>query len=484
MRHFDLCILGSGSGNAIPDERFADQRIALVEKGVFGGTCLNVGCIPTKMLVYPADLAASPAKAAGLGVDLALQQVHWGSIRDRVFGRIDPISVTGEQGRAASDNLTLFRSAARFTGPYQLDTGTGEAITADRFVIATGSHPVVPEFPGLKSVRVHTSDTVMRLDERPATMMIIGGGYVASEFSHIFSAFGTEVTVVARSDRLLGQHDADVATRFTELLGERVRLLLETSVERLAEHGGQTVVTVRGKDGGRTEIPADVVLVATGRAPNSAGLNLAATGVEVAPDGAVIVDEYQRTTALGIFALGDVSSPYPLKHAANHEMRVVQHNLLHPDAMRTADHRFVPSAVFSSPQVATVGLTEEQARERKVPFVTAVQEYRSVAYGWAMEDHGHFCKLLADPATGQLLGAHLIGPQASVLIQPLIQAMSFGLPAAQMARGQYWIHPALTEVVENALLALPLANTGRPDGVRTGEPASRQPAAALPPQRS
>ena len=156
----------------------------------------------------------------------------------------------------------------------------------------------------------------------------------------------------------------------------------------------------------------------------------------------------------GIWAMGDVSSDHLLKHVANAEMRTLQHNLLHPGDLWETDHRYVPSAVFSSPQVATVGATEEQLRAWGRPYVASTQRYADVAYGWALEDETHFVKLLADPGTRHLLGAHIIGPQASSLIQPLIQAMSFSLPVDQMARGQYWIHPALPEVVENALLGL------------------------------
>ena len=198
------------------------------------------------------------------------------------------------------------------------------------------------------------------------------------------------------------------------------------------------------------------VLLALGRTSNGDTLNLAATGVELDDRGRVVVDAFQRTTAEGVWALGDVSSPYHLKHVANHEMRVVQHNLLHPDDLIQTDHRFVPQAVFSNPQVACVGATEQALQAAGTPYVTATRDYASVAYGWAMADSGHFVKLLADPATGLLLGAHLIGPDAANLVQPLIQAMAFGLPAREMARGQYWIHPALAEVVENALLDLPL----------------------------
>jgi mycothione reductase len=457
MRHFDLGIIGSGSANSIPDEQFADQSIALIEKGTFGGTCLNVGCVPTKMFVYPAELAVSARESSRLGVDLELAAVHWEQIRDRIFGRIDAISANGEKWRAEDSGVTLYRGEGRFVGPRTLDTGTGETITAERFVIGAGSRAVVPDIPGLDEVTVHTADTVMRLGSLPTSVIIIGGGYVAAEFAHIFASYGTQVTIVNRSDALLRQHDREISVRFTELLGRRVRLLLETGVDRVRADGKQVAVTVRDAQGQVSEIRADILLTATGRVANTDRLNLTAAGVEVDDRGSVVVDEQQRTTAAGIFALGDVSSHHQLKHVANCEMRVVKHNLLHPGNLITCSGKPVPSAVFSHPQVASVGLTEQQATEQGRRYVTATQEYASVAYGWAMEDADHFAKLLADPVTGEVLGAHLIGPQASILIQPLIQAMSFGLGAREMASGQYWIHPALTEVVENALLALPLA---------------------------
>jgi mycothione reductase len=213
-------------------------------------------------------------------------------------------------------------------------------------------------------------------------------------------------------------------------------------------------ITVGLSDG--TSVSGDRLLVATGRVPNGDLLNLPAGGVGAAPNGRILVDEYQRTSMPGVWALGDASSEGQLKHLANHEERVVAWNLAHPDRLVASDRRFVPSAVFTHPQIASVGLTEEQAMLTGRQYVTSLQEYGSTAYGWAMEDTTSVCKLLADPMSGLLIGAHLMGDQAATLIQPLIQAMSFGLPAPAMARGQYWIHPALTEVVENALLALPL----------------------------
>ncbi|MGO1049992.1 mycothione reductase [Crossiella sp. CA198] len=454
MPHYDLVIIGSGSGNSIIDERFDDWNIAIVEKGVFGGTCLNVGCIPTKMFVHPAELASSPKAAAKLGVDLELHGVRWAEVRDRVFGRIDPIAAGGQRYRAQEcPNVTVYSGAAKFTGPKQLDTGTGVTITADRFVIAAGSRPVVPSVAGIDEVGYHTNETVMRLAELPARMVILGGGFVATEFAHVFSSFGVQVTVVNRSGALLRAEDADVSARFTELVSQRWDVRLNRKALRAERVDGVIRLHLEGPEGAEV-VEAEELLIAAGRIPNARLLEVEATGVRTHDDGRIVVDEHQRTEVEGIFALGDVSSPYQLKHVANHESKIVQHNLLHPEQPRTTDHRFVPHAVFSSPQVASVGLTEDQAKAAGLAHVAVTQEYAGIAYGWAMEDTTGFCKLIADPITGQLLGAHILGPQASTLIQPLIQAMHFGLDARTMARGQYWIHPAMPELIENALLKI------------------------------
>jgi mycothione reductase len=351
--------------------------------------------------------------------------------------------------------VTVFDARARFVGPRELDVAAADTITADRLVIAAGSRPMIPDLAGLNSVDFHTSDTVMRLPELPRSMIIIGGGYISAEFAHIFSAFGTSVTVLHRSDVLLRREDADVAKRFTELLGRRVDVRLETSVERIeSTPDGQVRVYASGIEGEQESLEAEILLIATGRAPNGDTLDVARAGIEVDEDGLIVVDEYQRTTAEGVFALGDVCSEQQLKHVANKDARVVQHNLLHPDSMITSDRRFVPRAVFSMPQVASVGLTEADAEQQGIDYAVSLQDYGETAFGWAMEDTDHFVKIIADAQTKIILGAHLIGPQASSLIQPLIQAMSFEQPAPEVARGQYWIHPAMTEVIENALIGL------------------------------
>jgi len=468
MPHFDLVIVGTGSGNTIAGKEFQDMTIAVVESGRFGGTCLNVGCIPTKSYVYPADVAEAARHGGRLGLHATVDRVDWPAMRDRIFARIDEIADSGQQYREGPKwpNLTVFSGTGRFTGSKRmvvdLNDGGSAELTADRFVLAAGGRPVIPDIPGLDEETlgldvVHTSDTIMRIEELPERLVVIGGGYIAAEFAHIFASFGTRVTQLVRGDRLLRHHDADIATAFTDYTQQRYDLRRDTDVcgiKPTTSEGDGVTVFVEGPYGEAT-IEADLLLVATGRRPNSDRLNLPATGVTVNQQRSVIVDEYQETVVPGIYALGDISSPYALKHVANHEARVVRHNLIHPDDRIKTDHRFVPAAVFTEPQIAAVGLTEEQARERGVDYVVGRRDYGGTAAGWAREDTTGFVKLLADPETGLLLGAHIIGPEAATVIQPLIQAMTFGQTAHDVARGQYWIHPALPEVAENALLALP-----------------------------
>ncbi|GAB3275594.1 mycothione reductase [Parasphingorhabdus pacifica] len=467
MRHFDLIIIGTGSGNSILDDRFADWNVAVVEKGIgtndaYGGTCLNVGCIPTKMFVHTADVASAPSAGDRLGVDLELRDVRWQEIRDRIFGRIDTISAGGRRYRVEDNaNVTVFEGSARFTGVKQLtvELSTGpETITADRVVVAAGGRPTIPEIPGCSDVGVHTSDTVMRLEQLPQRMIIMGTGFVGAEFAHVFSSLGVDVTMIGRSGRALRSEDVDVSERFTDIAAQSWDLRLDRKEVRVERVDGLVRLHLEGSEGAEV-VEAEELLVAVGREPNSDLLDATAGGMETAENGKIKVDAHQRTSVDGVWALGDISSEYELKHVANHEMQVVQHNLLHPDAPTETDHRYVPHAVFSSPQIASVGLTEQEARQRGIPYVTSTQDYAGVAYGWAMEDTSGFAKLLADPDSGELLGAHIIGPQAPTLLQPLIQAMRFGLDAHTMATGQYWIHPGMPELVENALLNLPLSTT-------------------------
>ncbi|UPW11216.1 mycothione reductase [Gordonia terrae] len=456
----DLAIIGSGSGNAIPDDRFADKTLAIFEEGVYGGTCLNVGCIPTKMFVYASEVAEIATHGARLGVHAKVDSVDWPGIVERVFGRIDPLSQGGKEYRVdRCENITVYDSHVEFDGRdddgrYRLVTRDGDTVLAAEVVLAAGSRAVIPDVIADSGVTYYTNNDVMRLPELPERLIIAGSGYIAAEFAHVFGALGSHVSIIARGPALLRKQDADISNRFTEVAREKWDVRLETTItdaENLPDGG----VRVELSDG--TTIEADVLLVATGRQPNGDRLDLDSVGIELDDEGRVRCDQHGRTAARGVWTLGDVSSPYQLKHVANHEQRVVQANLLKGwDAadLDAFDHRFVPAAVFTHPQIASVGLTEGEALDAGLDIAVKVQAYGDVAYGWAMEDTTGFCKLIAERGTGRLLGAHLIGPQAPTVIQPVIQAMHFGQTAHELARGQYWIHPAMPEVLENALLGL------------------------------
>jgi mycothione reductase len=464
--HYDLVIVGAGTGNMLPADQFAGWRIAVVEADRFGGTCLNRGCIPSKMLVHTADVATTVRDARRFGIEAQWGGADWAAIRDRIFARIDPMADKAVRHRR-SGGIDVYLGTARFLAPKVLQVGDDE-LSAEHIVLATGSRPDIPDLPGLAEVPFLTSDTVMRLDTLPASMAVLGGGYVAAEMAHIFGALGTAVTIIQRGARLLARHDADVATRFTDLYQDRFDIRLNAAADRVSTDGRRVRLDLTTPSGPQVA-EADVLLVAVGRTPNSDALEVAAAGLELDVHGHVRTDETRQTTVPGVWALGDLANHFQLKHMANAEARIVWHNILHPDRPRTAVFPVVPAAVFADPQVASAGATEQDLQAQGRPYVAATRSYSDTAFGWALQDTTSFVKVLADPGTRLLLGAHIIGPQAATLIQPLVQAMCLRNTVEEVAKGVLYIHPALTEVVEQALLKL-CGTPAAEDGNLTARP--------------
>jgi mycothione reductase len=450
-RSYDVVVVGAGSGNMLPDAVLAGRRVAIVEAGLFGGTCLNRGCIPSKMLVYTADVAQTIRDASIFGIEAELTKADWPAIRDRVFSRLDPIHGKAVAYRERS-GVDVYNGQARFTGPRELRVGE-DILRGEHIVLAAGSRPKLPAVEGLADVPYLTSDNVMRLPELPESLAILGGGFIAAEMGYVFSALGARVTVIERGPAMLSRHDSDISTAFTTAFGQQVDLRLNTAVERVAAAGDGVLLDVLTPDGPQT-VSAAKLLVAAGRQPNSDLLDLDAAGISTDEHGHVQTDDRLQTKAPGVWALGDLANHFQLKHMANAEARVVWHNIVHPDEPREARFPVVPAAVFADPQVASAGATEQDLTASGRPYLSATRRYGSTAYGWALQDTASFVKVLADPATRLLLGAHIIGPQASILIQPLVQAMCLGSTIDEIATGVLYIHPALTEVVEQALLGL------------------------------
>jgi mycothione reductase len=453
LENYDLIIVGTGSGNSVINSEMDDWRIAIVERWTFGGTCLNRGCIPSKMFVYTADVAESAANDNGpkFGVTTRFESADWPAIVERVFKRIDPIAEGGREYRLSLPNVTVYEGNATFVGDRTLLVN-GQEIRGERVVIATGARAFIPPIRGIDEVPYHTSDTIMHIAHVPKHLVVLGGGFIAAELSHVFRSLGSRVTIVNRGHRLLRLEDHDISQRYTELAADRFELVMGADVERVymtAEGVGLRVTN----DDGEHVVEGDALLVAAGRRPNGDQID-AIAGIEIGEMDEVIVDEYGRTSAPGVWALGDINGRYQLKHMANGEAMAIQYSLLHPHHPRPLDTRPAPHAVFGSPQVGSVGLTQAQADELDRPVTVISHSYGGAAYGWALEDTDGFCKLIGDPATRTLLGAHVIGYQASLLVQLLVQGMHLGTTVDDMATGQIWIHPALSEVVEQALLKL------------------------------
>jgi mycothione reductase len=449
---FDLIIVGAGSGNMIPGPDHAGWKIAIVEKDTFGGTCLNRGCIPSKMLIHAADVAETIHTAATFGLPAHVEHVDWEHIIGRVWQRIDPIATAGAQWRQSQPDMTVFVGEAHFLDATTLEVN-GQRLTAPKIVLAAGSRPAIPSIPGLEQVAYHTSDTIMRLPYQPRRLAILGGGYIGAELGHFFSALGTDVTLIHRGTQLLQREDAEISQRFTDLYARHCTVLLQTQVQRVQPQADHIALDLN-VDGTPQQVPCDVLLLATGRIPNTDLLDVARAGIAVNTQGRIVTNAYYETNVPGIWALGDITNPHQLKHAANADARIVAYNVAHPTAPRRGNDTAMPHAVFSFPQVASVGLSERAVQERGWPYLVGKRAYSDTAYGWAIADTESFVKILAHADTRQVLGAHILGPHAAILLQPLVNAMRFGETVDQLAHDTLYIHPALTEVVEQALLEI------------------------------
>ena len=306
---YDLIIVGAGSGNMIPVPEMDSWRLAIVEPDKFGGTCLNRGCIPSKMLLYAAEVAEMARHGARLGVHHGRAQVDWQRLVGRVWQQIDPVAEAGAQYRRSQPNVTVYDAAARFVAPYVLETG-GHRITAERIALGAGSRPLVPDIPGLQDVTYHTSDTIMHLDRQPASLLIVGGGYIGVEMAHFFGSLGTHVTLTDRGAALIKRQDDDVAQAFTRIYERRFDVLLRSRVTGLSPENARIAAHL-DVDGTPRTITVDTVLVAGGRQPNSDRLNVAAAGIEVDDRGRVLTDDGMETSVPGIFAFGDLASRHP-----------------------------------------------------------------------------------------------------------------------------------------------------------------------------
>jgi dihydrolipoamide dehydrogenase len=448
MKEFDLIVIGSGSGLDVASAMASRGNIvAVVEPGRLGGTCLNRGCIPSKMLIHRADIIREIEESERFGIEASVQDIDFEDIIEEVNSEVHGSSDNIEKSLENSENHTLYREEAKFVDEKIIELKeSGEQITAEQIVIAAGSRPFIPPIDGVEDTGFWVSTDALNPDYRPESIIMVGGGYISMELAHFYDAMDTEVTILERGEQLLKREDRDVSEKITELAEERYNVELGLSASKILERDGRKVVKAE-KDGEEIEFEADEILMAAGRVPNSDTLEVENAGIETTERGFIQTDSEMETSVEDIYALGDIADNWMFKHSANHEAQTVFRNLL--SSGYKVDYPAMPHAVFTSPQIAGVGKTEQQLEESDQAYVSASYDYEDTGMGGALKEENGFVKVLASEE-GEILGCHIIGPEASTLVHEVLVAMKAGSGHVSDIKDTVHIHPALNEVLQRA----------------------------------
>ena len=459
MKEYDLIAIGSGSAMNIVSAVIRENprmKIAVIDKDEPGGICLTRGCIPSKMLLYPAELVRTIGRAGEFGVEVDIRKIDFETVMERMRTLIGGDINMIRQGLSHSKNIDYYPDVAEFVGPYTLKVGD-KTITSKMIFLCTGSKPVIPPIKGLDKVGYLTSDTVLKMNRLPESIAIVGGGYIAAEYGHFFSAMGSKVTIIGRNPQFLKQEEQEVSALAKKELEKHMTILTDHEV-REAEKTSmdkKQLVAVNRENGEKAVITADEILIATGRAPNTDVLHPERGEVETDKRGWILVNEYLETSQPNIWALGDANGRQLFKHAANYESIIVYYNAILKKRVKV-DYHAIPHAVFTYPEIASVGLREKEAIETygKDNVLIGIHRYEDTAKGEAMGVKDYFVKVIVEKETMKILGAHIIGPYASVLIQEIINLMYTPEQSAEPIINGMHIHPALNEVVERAFRSL------------------------------
>jgi dihydrolipoamide dehydrogenase len=447
MPDFDVLVIGGGTGNNVAAAAAdAGLETALVEPGPLGGTCLNRGCNPSKMLIQAANAVEKVREAEKFHVDATLEGVDQAAVVDEMDELLGGIAEDVEARYREKENLTLFSEYTEFVDERTVALG-GEEVTAEKVVVATGSRPIVPPIDGLEEVDYLTSQDALYLRETPESLVILGGGYIAVELGYFFEAMGTEVTIVEMMDSLVPREDGEVAEAFTEVARGRHEVYTGHRVTAVEETGDGHAVHAETEAGAELTVEGSEVLVALGRRPNSDDIGLDAAGIDVDDRGFVETNEYLETTAENVWAQGDVAGNALFKHSGDYETHHAVDNVVHGER-RELDLSAMPHAIFTEPQIAGVGATQEELDEDGREYVVGRADYADSAMGRAKKLDDGFLKVLATP-DGEILGAHAIGYEASTLLHEVVVAMRNDLSVEDVA-GTIHAHPTLSKVVEAA----------------------------------
>lgn len=437
---YDLFVIGAGSGGVRASRVAASHgaRVAVAEEHRVGGTCVIRGCVPKKLLVYGAHFAEDLKDARHFGWDVPDCHFDWQRLRDNVLSEVTRLE--GLYGQTLDNHkVTVLKTRATVVGPQKVRLADGTELTAERILVATGGWPFVPEFPG--SEHAITSNEVFHLDSLPKRVVIAGGGYIANEFAGIFNEFGSKVTIVNRGDAILRGYDEQIRDRLLQIsMTKGIEFRFNAPFKSIEKQDdGSLMVHLENCD----PIAADAVLVATGRVPNTKGLGLEAAGVELDKDGAVKVDDNNQSSVPSIYAVGDVTNRIQLTPVAIREGQAFADSVF-GGKPTTVDYANVPSAVFSHPPIGAVGMTEAEARNKLGAVRIYTSDFRAMKNVLAGRNERALYKMVVNAATDQVVGLHMIGPDAPEILQAAAVAVKAGLTKADFD-ATVALHPSMAE---------------------------------------
>jgi dihydrolipoamide dehydrogenase len=453
MKHFDVLVVGSGSGMMIADAAVNNGKtVALVEMGKLGGTCLNVGCIPSKMVIYPADMVNQIKHAEQLGIKVTIDEIDFPFIMRRTKEFVEHDRHPMEDAINHVEGLSFYPVQGEFIDDYTMKVGD-EVIKADTIFLVSGARPLVPPIKGIKDVDYITNDNVWEMTEKPESMAIVGGGLIAVEMAHFFSSMGVNVSLLSRSPRLIKNGEPEVSEILLTAMRQRMQIETNIEVKEIQRKGEGLLVKARTKGGKQKEYEVETIFIAAGRKSNADLLKVEKTGVDVDKRGYIIVDDEYKTSKENIIAFGDAIGRDMYKHVANAEARIVWQNYSHGHSP-PMNYDLVPYAAFSWPQVAAVGLTEAEVKAQGISYLIGEYNYSDTAKGAAMAEEDGYVKVILSSEDYKILGASIIGPFAPILIQEIINVMNAGDGTVHPIADAMHIHPALSEVVQRAFFNL------------------------------
>ena len=449
LKKYDVIVIGSGSGGEIVTEALNNGfSVAWVDKGPIGGTCLNSGCIPSKMIIYPADRIMEILDSEKFGIKAEIKDIDFKLIMKHMKEPVIESHKQMEKGLVKPiRNFHYYKGIGRFIKDYIIEINN-EKIKGDKIFIGSGARALIPPIKGIEDIDYLTNENVFDLFKKPKSLIIVGGGYIACEFAHFFSAMGTNVTVLQRNVHLIKNSEPEISTLLKKQMEKRINVVTNFNVLEVKKQEGKIIVYGKDKDSNMGKnFSADKIFIAAGRKSNADLLEVKNTGVAVDDRGFIKVDDFLQTSMKNIWAFGDATGRYMFKHVANEEAAVAWQNAVNGQK-RSLNYDAVPYAVFTYPQIASVGLTEEQAKKR-FDVLVGRADYSDVAKGEAMMEFEGFAKAVVKKDDGRIVGFHIIGPYAPILIQEVINAIALGGKIGFIGQGMH-IHPALSELILRA----------------------------------